>query len=75
MSIKSLKERLKKLAEATEKEMNKRESYFESKSEKWQESDKGSYYLEDTEALSEGLDLLWEAYDYYPHYDIPNKTV
>ena len=68
MSIKTLKAKLKKLAEETEKEVIKRTSYWENKSENWQESDKGLYYQEDTEALQEGESLLWEAYDYFPDY-------
>ena len=65
MSIKTLGARLRKLEDQILKEIIKRENNFSSKSETWQESERGEKYQEDTNALEEGVTLVRESLDYF----------
>lgn len=64
MSIKKLRAKLHNIAEEMDNEIVSRGIYFDEKSEKWQESEKGESYLEETNALEEAVGLVWESLDY-----------
>ena len=66
MSIKTLGVKLRKLEDQISQEIIKRENSFETKSETWQESEKGEKYQEDTNALEEAVTLIRESIDYIP---------
>lgn len=65
--MKKIIDRLLKVQEALEQEIEHREAVFSSRSEKWQESDKGMDYELKTENLSEMLhsinDFLYDNQD------------
>lgn len=53
--MKSIISKVENLIELVSDEINKREDFYSEKSEKWQESEKGEKYQEQTDSLSELL--------------------
>lgn len=68
MKISVIQSRLKKLITDCKTTIINRENLFSSRSESWQDSEKGEKYQENTEALNDALSLLIEAHDdYFDH--------
>jgi hypothetical protein len=57
----------KNLLKEIEKTIMERENYFSSKSEKWQESNLGEKFQENTEQLNDASDLIAEGIDIMPN--------
>lgn len=56
--MKEIKKLLTQLEEALNNEIAKREEYYDTRSEKWQESEKGDEYLEKTDELQDMLFMV-----------------
>lgn len=56
--MKSIIKKMESLQLCIEEQIAEREEIYDSRSEKWQDSDKGSEYQEKTERLQEMLDEL-----------------
>ena len=59
-----LYEELVKIREYLEAKIEKREEVFDSRSDKWQESEKAEHYEDETTAYRELLDTIQDAMDY-----------
>lgn len=62
---KRLIDRLQNLITNFEENIQARHEYHDSKTEKWQESEKGELFSDETDTLQEGVDMLQEAFDNY----------
>lgn len=61
--MKTVKNSIIRAVEKMEKEVIKRENYFSSRSENWQESENAASYLERTEQISDSLSIIKEGLD------------
>ena len=56
--MKKITKKLEELSALIEEEVTKREETYESRSERWQDSDKGMEYQEETDLLNEMLNQM-----------------
>ena len=64
MSIQIINKRVNKILEDILKEISKREDYYESRTEEWQDSEKGMKYDSDSLGLEEAKELIEEGLSY-----------
>lgn len=67
--MENLKKQFKKIAEKANSIIIKRNNYFDSKSDNWQDSDKGQKYSEDTNLLEDAMQVIEEGIDLLPPFE------
>ena len=68
MNKKSILNKLENLRDVLQEELDDREFYYDSRSDAWQESEKGDYYLERTDMLEETLGNLQMSLDSFEDF-------
>jgi hypothetical protein len=64
MSIKTINKGVSSILSTIQKEISKRQEYYDSRTEEWQDTEKGLSYDSDSLGLEEAKDLIDEALDY-----------